>query len=103
MVEGTWQSPTAWMDNLVVLKGAPNLENAKLFLNFMMDPENAAALTNFARYTAGVEGTEPYLDAELASAYELNPPDDAPLPKFVPPCEEKVVRLYDRIWTNLLR
>lgn len=94
---------TAWMDNLVVLKGAPNLENAKLFLNFMMDPQNAAALSNFARYTAGVLGTEPYLDAELASAYELNPPEGAPTPEFVPPCPEKVVRMYDRIWTNLLR
>ena len=50
---------TGWMDNIVVFKGAPNLENAKKFQNFMMDPENAAALTNFARYTAGVMGTEP--------------------------------------------
>ena len=32
------------MDNLVVLKGAPNLDNAKKFLNFMLDPENAATL-----------------------------------------------------------
>jgi spermidine/putrescine transport system substrate-binding protein len=93
---------TAWMDNLVVFKGAPNLENAKLFLNFMMDPENAAALTNFARYTAGVKGTEPYLDAELKGAPEVNPPDWADM-EFVPPCEDKVIRLYDRIWTNLLR
>ena len=94
---------TGWMDNLVVFKGAPNLENAKLFLNFMLDPENAATLTNFARYTAGVNGTEPYLDPELASAQELNLPAAAPAPEFVPPCEDKVVRLYDRIWTNLLK
>lgn len=94
---------TAWMDNLVVLKGAPNLENAKLFLNFMMEPENAATLTNYARYTSGIEGTEPYLDEVLATALELNPPEDAPTPEFVPPCPEEVIRLYDRIWTNLLR
>ncbi len=94
---------TAWMDNLVILKDAPNLENAKLFLNFMLDPENAAALTNFARYTAGVMGTEEHLLPELATAYELNPPDSAPTPEFVPPCGEEVVRLYDRIWTNLLK
>jgi spermidine/putrescine transport system substrate-binding protein len=93
---------TGWMDNLVVFKGAPNIENAKLFLNFMMDPENAATLTNFARYTAGVKGTEPYLDAELKGAPEVNPPDWAEM-EFVPPCEDKVIRLYDRIWTNLLR
>ena len=65
---------TAWMDNIVVFKGAPNLENAKKFQNFMMDPVNAATLTNFARYTAGVKGTEPHLDPELVGALELNPP-----------------------------
>ena len=94
---------TAWMDNLVVLKGAPNIDNAKAFLNFMMAPENAAALTNYARYTAGVDGTGPYLDEELSTALELNPPADAPSPEFVPPCEPQVVKLYDRIWTNLLK
>lgn len=94
---------TAWMDNLVVLQGAPNLENAKLFMNFMMDPENAAALTNYARYTAGVQGTEPFLDQELSTALELNPPAAAPAPEFVPPCPPEVVKLYDRIWTNLLK
>lgn len=93
---------TAWMDNLVVFKGAPNPENAKKFLNFMMEPENAAALTNFARYTAGVKGTEPFLDEELKTAYEVNPPAGVEM-EFVPPCEDDAIRLYDRIWTNLLK
>ena len=30
------QGLTAWMDNIVVLKDAPNVENAKKFLNFML-------------------------------------------------------------------
>lgn len=93
---------TAWMDNFVVFKGAPNQENAKKFLNFMMIPENAATLTNFARYTAGVKGTEPFLDDELKTAYEVNPPENVAM-EFVPPCKDEVIRLYDRIWTNLLK
>lgn len=93
---------TAWMDNFVVFKGAPNMENARKFMNFMLIPENAAVLTNFARYTAGVNGTEPHLDPELKTAPEVNPPEGA-LMEFVPPCEDKVIRLYDRIWTNLLK
>jgi spermidine/putrescine transport system substrate-binding protein len=69
----------------------------------MLDPENAAALTNFAMYTAGVKGTEPFLSKELVDARELNPPAGAPQPEFVPPCDANVVKLYDRIWTNLLK
>nr|WP_321400457.1 extracellular solute-binding protein [uncultured Desulfobacter sp.] len=94
---------TAWADNMVVLKGAENIENAKLFMNFLLEPENAAALTNFAGYTAGVEGTGPYLDEKFKNALELNPPASAPQPEFVPPCDADVIRLYDRIWTNLLK
>ena len=94
---------TGWMDNIVALKGAPNLGNAKKFMNFMLDPENAAVLTNFARYTAGVNGTEPFLDDELKTAREVNYPASAPAPEFVPPCPDNVIRLYDRIWTNLLK
>jgi len=94
---------TAWADNVVVLKGAPNIENAKLFMNFLLEPENAAALTNFAGYTAGVEGTAPFLDAKFKGALELNPPADAPVASFVRPCSPEVVKLYDRVWTNLLK
>ena len=93
---------TMWMDNFVVFKDPPNLENAKKFMNFMLIPENAATLTNFARYTAGVDGTGPFLDADLKSAPEVNPPDGVMM-EFVPPCEDKVIRMYDRIWTNLLK
>lgn len=94
---------TAWADNMVVLKDAPNIENAKLFMNFMLEPENAAALTNFASYTAGVEGAEPFLDKKFVGALEMNPVEGAPEPEFVPPCDPEVVKLYDRVWTNLLK
>ena len=94
---------TGWMDNVVVLKGAPNLENAKLFVNFMMEPENAAMVSNFARYANGIQGSEEFMDEELLNAPEIVIPEGAPAPEFVPPCEDKVIRLYDRIWTNLLR
>jgi len=94
---------TAWADSMVVFKNAKNIENAKLFMNFLLEPENAAALTNFAGYSAGVEGTTAYLDPKFKGALELNPPADAPVPQFVPPCSPEVVKLYDRVWTNLLK
>lgn len=92
---------TGWMDNVAVLKDAPNIENAKLFQNFIMDPENAALISDFAKYANGVVGSEQFLPAEFANAPEIKIPDGAPAPEFVPPCEQEVVQKYDRIWTNL--
>jgi spermidine/putrescine transport system substrate-binding protein len=92
---------TGWMDNVAVLKGAPNVENAKLFMNFMMDPENAAMTSNFARYANGVMGSEKYMEADMKTAPEIIIPASAPAPEFVPPCDQDVVALYTKIWTNL--
>lgn len=97
------QGMTAWADNLVVIKNSKNIENAKLFLNFMLEPENAAAISNATGYTPGVKGTEPYLADKFKGALEFNPPAGAPTAQFVPPCRPDVVKFYDRIWTNLLR
>jgi spermidine/putrescine transport system substrate-binding protein len=94
---------TGWMDNIAVPKGARNLDNAKLFVDFMMAPEHAAMVSNFARYANGIMGSEAFMDPELLSAPEIVIPEGAPAPEFVPPCEDAVIRLYDRIWTNLLR
>lgn len=92
---------TGWMDNVAVLKDAPNIENAKLFMNFIMEPENAALISNFARYANGIEGSEEFMDPEMVEAPEIIMPEDVPDPDFVPACDEEVVQLYDRIWTNL--
>ena len=47
------QGYIVWMDNVVLLKDAPNRENAIKFMDFLLEPENIAAVTNFAQYTAG--------------------------------------------------
>ncbi|MCY0150135.1 extracellular solute-binding protein [Hoeflea sp. G2-23] len=94
---------TGWMDNLVVVKGAPNLENAKLFMNFLMDPENAAMMTNFTGYPNGVLGSEKFVNADLRDSHEYRPPEGAPDPEFVKVCNETVIKLYDRVWTNFLK
>lgn len=91
----------AWMDNVVLLKDAPNRENALKFMNFLLVPENAAAVTNYAAYTAGVKDVEPFLNPDLLASPETNPPADAPAGIFVEACDPEVQALYDAIWVNL--
>lgn len=89
-----------WMDNVVLLKDAPNRDNAIKFMNFLLEPENAAAVTNFAQYTAGVDGVDPHLSDAVKAAPELSPPVDQP-GQFVMACSQEVQEVYDTIWTNL--
>jgi spermidine/putrescine transport system substrate-binding protein len=92
-----------FMDNVSVLKDAPNMENAKLFQNFIMDPQNAAMISDFARYNNGIMGSDKYLDPSFANAPEIKPPAGAPKPEFVPPCPKNVNDVYNKIWTALLK
>ncbi len=91
-----------WMDNVVVLADAKNVENAKLFMDFIMDPENAAMISDFAKYANGIEGSEAFLPEDFANAPEIKAPAHYNA-VFVPPCPQEVNELYTRIWTNLLK
>jgi spermidine/putrescine transport system substrate-binding protein len=90
-----------WMDSVVLLKDAPNRANAIRFMDFLLEPENIAAVTNYAQYAAGVEGVTPFLDPALAASPENNPPADAGPGQFIAVCDQATQEVYDAIWTRL--
>lgn len=90
-----------WSDSLVLLKDAPNRKNALKFMNFMLEPENVATLTNWTAYSASVKGVAELLDPELAKQPELNPPAGTPAGTFIEVCDEATQSVYDKIWTDL--
>ena len=87
-------------DSIVLLKDAPNRDNAILFMNFMLEPENIAAVSNYAQYGNSITGADKFMDADLARSPELNPPAGSK-GHFVEACVQEVQELYDRIWTNV--
>lgn len=90
-----------WMDNVVLLKDAPNRDNALKFMNFLLDPENSAAVTNYAAYSSPILGADPFLDDAIKNSPENNPPAGITPGVFAQACDEETQVLYDAIWTNL--
>lgn len=91
-----------WMDNVVLLKDAKNVDNAYLFMNFIMEPENAAMLSAFARYANGIAGSEAFLPEDMKTAPELSPPAEfADKGQFVTICTGKALEYQNAIWTEL--
>ncbi|WP_121632272.1 extracellular solute-binding protein [Tropicibacter alexandrii] len=93
-----------WMDNVAILSDAANVENAKLFLNYIMAPENAAMISNYTMYNNGIDGSEEFMDPGLVTAPELTVPQelrDAAIQQTL--CAPEAQDLYARIWTELTR
>jgi len=90
-----------WYDSLVIPKGAKNIENAKTFMNWLMQPENMALQSDFARYANAIKGSGEFMSAEMAESPEVSVPD-VPV-KFGKTCGAKYVKAIDKIWTKLLQ
>lgn len=93
---------TVWGDNFVVPKAAPNLENARTFINWMMDPEHIAVASNFTGYMNAIQGSEAFLDESLKSDPAVNMPADyADRLRPTEDCSADARELRDRVWTRL--
>lgn len=90
-----------WSDNFAVPVGAQNVDNAKIFINWMMDPANIGEATNFVGYDNGITGSSEFMTAELAANPAVVIPEEfKALAQPTPGCPVEAIDLYDQVWTN---
>jgi spermidine/putrescine transport system substrate-binding protein len=93
-----------WSDNFAVPKGAPNFENAKIFLNWIMEPKNIAEASNFLGYNNAIPASAPLLSDALRNEPAVNTPPEM-LARLRPlgNCGPASLDLRDKVWTRLRR
>lgn len=92
---------TLWTDAMVVLKRGPAQELAYRFIDFLLEPENAAALAEYTRYATPVAQAIPLLPEEMRNDPVVFPPEEmrAKL-EYLKDLGPDIV-LYDQIWTEV--
>ncbi|MCY1329195.1 Spermidine-binding periplasmic protein SpuE [compost metagenome] len=91
-----------FIDNLAIPKDATNVREAHVFLDWMMQPENIAAASNFAKYNNAIEGSDKFMEKELFDDPAINTPADK-LDRLKPfeLCSPKAMALRSKVWTKL--
>ena len=89
-----------WLDSYVVPAGASNVDNAKAFIDFMSEVDNATAQYNYYAHSAPVEIDESKAKYTPENAPELFP--TVPV-VFARACSPAAQDLVTKVWTDLLQ
>jgi len=91
-----------WVDGWVIPADAKNVENAHLFLNYMMRPEVAANDSNFTWYATPNKDALPMVDDEVKNNHAAYPtPEQVEMMFMGEVLPPKIERVQTRTWTNI--
>lgn len=92
---------TLWVDGWIIPKGAENIENAHLFMNYMMRPEVGAADSNFIWYATANADSVPLIDEAVTGSPAAFPTDEQVAKMYTTvPLPPKMERIRTRAWTS---
>lgn len=94
-----------WFDTMAIPKDAKHPKNATLFLNYILQPEVIAAVSNFVHYANGNAKATPLVDEAVRSNPSIYPPPEVKeklFPNVVnsPEFDREVTRAWTRIKTG---
>ena len=91
-----------WFDQMAIPVDAPNVEEAHVFLNFIMDAENMAAASNYVYFANGNLASQEFLIEDVGGDPAIYPSEEALENLFTTtPWDARVQRTVTRLWTKI--
>ena len=91
-----------WFDQMAIPADAPNPEGAHAFLNFIMDPQNMAAASNYVYFANGNEASQEYLNEDVIGDTAIYPDEETLANTYTfTPYDPGTQRMVTRMWTRI--
>lgn len=89
-----------WADMMAIPKDSRNVEQAHAFINFILDPQIGADITNYVWYGSPNKAAEAFIDPEILNDPGIYPPEGTKLftSQVLP---NNVTRVRNRTWTTV--
>jgi putrescine transport system substrate-binding protein len=91
-----------WFDQMAIPEDAKNVEEAHIFLNYMLRPEVIAKATNYINYANGNKSSQEFVDKSILEDPAIYP-DSATMKSLFTHTADgpKYVRNLNRTWTRI--
>ena len=91
-----------WFDVMAIPADAPHVEEAHIFLNYIMKPEVVAKASNFTAYANGNKASQQFVSKDVLNDPSVYPTDTVREKLFtLTPWDPKTQRVATRLWTKV--
>lgn len=90
-----------WVDSMMITSEAPNADMAHKFIDFILDAEVGAQLSNYNYYASPNAAAEPYLDEVLTVPPVQPNEDDMARLRFTPSLEGESLQIFQQLWSEV--
>jgi spermidine/putrescine transport system substrate-binding protein len=90
-----------WVDNLAVLVKARNRDLAERFINYVLEPEVGAKISNFTQFTTPNVESKKFVEPELLKNRAIYPEEETMKRLEFLKDLGRETKLYDQVWTSV--
>jgi spermidine/putrescine-binding protein len=90
-----------WQDNICVTASSEKKATAEHFMNFLLDAQNGATITNFTYYASPNAAAKEFISEEILNDPGIYPPQEVIDKLEWAEALGDTIFVYDRIWTEI--